>query len=1490
MGIQIFYKGRLKRLAAILISAVFVSQFNVVSYGAQADHADEQDPSVSGPVIHFTVPPKPAEPEPEAPAEEPAPAVPFHNKELQATPTYAPIQTPIFNPVPVVTAIPTPVPTAEPYTEQAEEQNTNPFVNPTPAPVARPTMIPVINPETLPGNKPEEKSSKAPVSGKASDSNDQNLKYKEKEDELKEMGMPETLRNQVLNNFLNASVKSISFKDSLITIMQGEKVKPEIIVEPDTATEVLEWESDDEGIVRFDEEGLAEGINPGETTVTVRSKSGASATCNIKCTASESTESKKDVQSEVRNETEGSDRIEDDDSDNKKSGTLSSNSLSANKPEERSLSAGEIYADSPENGEITADKAVTITNMRFKDNGEAFTVIINQSYAPQLIINNDASIKVSSDMGLTWSISPSSYATVDSNGNVTGRTAGSATLTVRAPNGVTATCKLTIKAPAPETLSLFLNNRIELYVGESKPINPTISPSGVAEEAKIVDFSIADSSIASLSPAKGKTTTITGVKVGTTTINAKLTNYPLITARPCTVIVKERISVTGVTVDPTRLDINVGEYANITATVAPPKASDTSVTWKSSDSSTARVSSGASSSTCWVYGVKEGGPVDFTVTTGDGSKTATCKVYVHSVPVTGIRITNPSSGEMEVTEGTSKGLTAELTPDNATNKNVTWTSSDVNVATVLPATTSSASPTVSVYGKKAQDTPITITATTEDGHHIATCKVTVVSPVSVSEVAVKPKNLTLTVGEAAQKVTGTVTPTDATNQLFKWELVNSADEPDDTISQITSPSSATGAGSAYCYVKGLKKGSVRLKATSLDNENLYDYCEITVVPKPLEITLDKSELTLEEGESDTLTATVTPATETYKEIKWTINPEIASLSANGNSCTITSSGVDTSNTATITATVVSNDDDEYSATCTLTVNKKPVPVTGLVVEPASITIKPGEAFNLSWHTLPEGADETTVTLKSNNTEIATVEPETGSGTGSASVTGGNVDATRETDIVVTTAEGHSATCHVTVERIRVTDVYLSINEIDLYEGESQQLEATVLPENAEDKSLSWNSASPSTAYVDQSGLVTGVKEGTTVVTVHANDGGKRDVCIVHVHKRGIDADGILLTPEEITINIGQDFDLTATLIPDNATDKKITWKTNNPTVVTVSGNGLKANAVGKAAGTAVITATTSNGKTAFCIVTVEDIIRTIYVEDVYLDQMFKTIYVGESFDLTPTVVPSDAYDRTVTWKSSNESIATVKNGRVTGLKKGTATITVTTNGLTVNGERRTATCEVTVKEEPKPVAGPYKLYIVDDRTNAYRPDKVRGTVEALAGDRYLVIRDSSGSTIKPLIKGDSSLSYTKALFYDMWIVDIGGYLKNDFIKCTVRIPLPTDMDIHKGTVRVVSIQDGRLDKSISSSVGEDDGVGYVSFTATHFTEYAILYKKNSSPKAETRVIYRDVPVIQYRDVEKNTSKPATNTQPVYTSPAAPAMQTPSANVRILDNVPRTGDR
>ena len=164
--------------------------------------------------------------------------------------------------------------------------------------------------------------------------------------------------------------------------------------------------------------------------------------------------------------------------------------------------------------------------------------------------------------------------------------------------------------------------------------------------------------------------------------------------------------------------------------------------------------------------------------------------------------------------------------------------------------------------------------------------------------------------------------------------------------------------------------------------------------------------------------------------------------------------------------------------------------------------------------------------------------------------------------------------------------------------------------------------------------------------------------------------GVSVQPNPLELEAGNTSTLTATVTPDNASNKKVTWSSNDPAIASVSDVGV---VKGESVGTTKIIATTvDGGKTAECTVTVKAA-APISVKDITLDD--QTVQVGSSTSITITYTPNNANEgKQCTWTSSDNSIATVNNGTVTGVKAGTVTITATS---TTNSNIK-ATCTVTV--------------------------------------------------------------------------------------------------------------------------------------------------------------------------------------------------------------------
>ena len=257
--------------------------------------------------------------------------------------------------------------------------------------------------------------------------------------------------------------------------------------------------------------------------------------------------------------------------------------------------------------------------------------------------------------------------------------------------------------------------------------------------------------------------------------------------------------------------------------------------------------------------------------------------------------------------------------------------------------------------------------------------------------------------------------------------------------------------------------------------------------------------------------------------------------------------------------------------------------------------------------------------------------------------------------------------------VSVTGVSLNKTSLSLVEGGSESLTATISPDNATNKAVSWKSSDTGVATVDGSGKVTAVKAGSATITVTTTDGGKTATCSVTVTSKTVSVTGVKLDNGKLELKAGETAQLTATVEPSDASDKSLEWTSSDAKVATVDASG-KVTAVG--VGSATITVKTKDGgKTATCAVTV----APVAVEGVTVEPAKSEVVEGNTVQLKATVSPADA-NQEVEWTSSDSEIATVdKNGLVTTIKPGTVYIVVRSKAYT----DKQASCEVIVKQDDK---------------------------------------------------------------------------------------------------------------------------------------------------------------------------------------------------------------
>ena len=345
----------------------------------------------------------------------------------------------------------------------------------------------------------------------------------------------------------------------------------------------------------------------------------------------------------------------------------------------------------------------------------------------------------------------------------------------------------------------------------------------------------------------------------------------------------------------------------------------------------------------------------------------------------------------------------------------------------------------------------------------------------------------------------------------------------------------------------------------------------------------------------------------------------------------------------------------YTATGTETVGKvSQVPVKGVTLDKTTLELTAGATGQLVAKLNPEDATDQSMTWSSSNNGVVTVDQN-----GSLKA----VAAGTATITVKTTDGGYTATCKVTVKPVAVTEVRLDQISRTMKVGDMLVLNATVLPENVTDKTVTWSSSNPAAVKVEN-GKLTALAEGNATIT--AKCGEKSAFCTVTVQKAEVLAESVTLDQTTMELTVNGTGKLTATVKPDETTVKTIQWSSSDEAVATVGADGT---VTALKEGTAVITAKCGE-KSAFCTVTVQK--AEVLAESVTLDQTTMELTVNGTGKLTATVKPDETTVKTIQWSSSDEAVATVDaDGTVTALKEGTAVITAKC------GEK-SAECTVTV--------------------------------------------------------------------------------------------------------------------------------------------------------------------------------------------------------------------
>lgn len=459
-------------------------------------------------------------------------------------------------------------------------------------------------------------------------------------------------------------------------------------------------------------------------------------------------------------------------------------------------------------------------------------------------------------------------------------------------------------------------------------------------------------------------------------------------------------------------------------------------------------------------------------------------------------------------------------------------------------------------------------------------------------------------------------------------------------------------------VRGYETGVTYIKVHLKDEPSYYAIIPIYVTSSTINatgITVTES-ISIEKTDSYNLVPTLQPYNVTDKTVKFSSsNTSIATVDSKGKVTGIRE--------GTVVVTVKSH--NSFEDYCVVTVTKQKattVPTTSITIT-NNITLEKGLSQYLSTTVYPHNATDKTVTYYSSDSKIAKVN------------SSGKVTAVNNgiAVIVAQTHNGFTASCVVTVTNNSIPASGITVNSgLSIREGGVHYITATVQPYNATDKTVKYYSDDTRIAKVDSSGKVTGVKQGTTVITVETHNGYKA-YCVITVNASNVSADGITVN-SNVNINVGDSYFLTTNVLPYNATDKSVIYYSDASSVAKVNSYGK---ITGISEGVAVITAQTHNGYKAYCVVKVGQ--NTIPATGITMLETQMTLEIAESKYVIASVSPYSATDRSIRYHSDDSSIATVNSkGKVTGIREGVAVITAKThNGFETY-------CIVTVKAKQSP--------------------------------------------------------------------------------------------------------------------------------------------------------------------------------------------------------------
>ena len=822
------------------------------------------------------------------------------------------------------------------------------------------------------------------------------------------------------------------------------------------------------------------------------------------------------------------------------------------------------------------------------DGETALNALMLSAAALELEVGQVGSLTVAPNAGATlgevsWSSSDGTVAAVSgagANATVSAVAAGSATITVSC-GGISASCAVTVREKQQAATGAVISGGDAVYCGETLTFALAVEPQGAAVLG--VNWSVSDASVATIDGGG----VLTPVKPGSVSVQAVVTTLDgqSVTSNAISVTVWRHT--TGIALSETGLTLDLDQTAALKATLTPADATD-AVEWRSSDENVARVDANGS--------VTAVGVGEATITVSSNGHSAACQVRVERFP----RAIELYSRTMTLAPGEQGAIRLSVLPADTTKPQLTWTTSDANVATVNGDGV--------VTGVNVGE--CAITATTVNGVS-AVCSVRIVKQgQSIASIKLNKTTLKL-VRTKTYQLKATLSPSKAADRSVIW----------------LSSNPEVAAASASGKVTAMKAGTAVI--TAMASNGMYRTCVVTVSPLAVSsVKLNKRSASLSLGGSVQLSAKVSPANADDAAVIWSSsNPAAVTVDENG-LATAVGGGK-----ATITARTANG----KKSTCTISVKG-----ISIKLNKRSASLSLGGSVQLKATISQTSEAYSKIVWTSSNPNAVTVDENgfvTAVGGGSATITAQSYT-------------GNKATCKVTVKGISIK---LNRRSATLLHGSTGQLQATISQTSEAYSKVTWASSNPAVVAVDENGLITGVAVGSATITAQSYTGSKATckVTVKPVYVTGIALEG----PGEALISGGA-YQLKATCAPENASNTALSWKSSNTAVIRVDANTGAITCL--KAGTATITATAKDGskKKATIQLTVEAIDPQLFV----LNIGEATIKAGETCQATATLSGILA-DKPVEWSTGDARIAVVDaNGLITGIGSGTTAISARVSG------------------------------------------------------------------------------------------------------------------------------------------------------------------------------------------------------------------------------------